>query len=732
MRWTRGRLTGDEPSPLLFVEELRTYFRTSAGVARAVDGVSFSIAANESVGVVGESGCGKSVTSLSLLRLIQRPGTIEPGSKIEFEGTDLLSLDDEAMRKIRGNRIAMIFQEPMTALNPVFTVGAQLAEVSARARGRSVAAMRGRAPSRCSAPSGIPDPAERAHVVSASALRRHATARDDRDGAHALASAPHRGRAHHGARRHDPGADSRAAGRAARSARPCRCCSSRTIWVSSPESTSRVIVMYAGEIVEQAGVRELFAAPHHPYTEGLMAAMPRAGTKRERLTVIPGAVPSPYDWPRACRFHERCPYAWERCEREHPPLYRDRCGHVSRCHLAVEPERRTTPHVPSRRARRSGRVTLDAAASAPLLSVRDLTKHFPITGGVMRRVIGAVRAVDGISFDVAPGETLGLVGESGCGKTTAGRAILRLIEPTLGRDALRRRRTCARSRGAAAQAASPDADRLSGSVQLPQSAHDGGRVGARRAHDPQARRGRRGGRARAAAARGSGAARRACDALSARVLGRPAAARRDRARARGGAEVHRVRRAGVRARRVGAGAGDQSAPGSAARARARLSVHRARSVGGRAHRRSRRRHVSGAHRRARERGRSLRDAAHAVHAGAALGDPGAGSRGEARADRAARRCALARESAVRMPVSSAMPASAKGRGVLGDRAAARAQGAESLGGVHQAASHAHLVGASSRPRAPRSRPSALFRFAPPRNALHHSPASAQEHRVRRS
>src|SRR5450432_2019259 len=114
---------------LLSVHDLRTYFRTSAGVARAVDGLSFDIAPNETVGVVGESGCGQSVTSLSRLRLIQRPGSIEPGSKIEFERTDLLALDDEAMRKIRGNRIAMIFQEPMTALNPVFTVGAQLAEV---------------------------------------------------------------------------------------------------------------------------------------------------------------------------------------------------------------------------------------------------------------------------------------------------------------------------------------------------------------------------------------------------------------------------------------------------------------------------------------------------------------------------------------------------------------------------------------------------------------------------
>ncbi|MGH7622144.1 MAG: ABC transporter ATP-binding protein, partial [Gemmatimonadaceae bacterium] len=148
-------------APLLSVRDLRTWFHTSAGVARAVDGVSFDIAPNESVGVVGESGCGKSVTSLSLLRLIQRPGTIEPGSRIEFEGTDLLSLDDEAMRKIRGNRIAMIFQEPMTALNPVFTVGAQLAEVP-RVHSRISRSDAWARAVEMLGVVGIPDPAERA------------------------------------------------------------------------------------------------------------------------------------------------------------------------------------------------------------------------------------------------------------------------------------------------------------------------------------------------------------------------------------------------------------------------------------------------------------------------------------------------------------------------------------------------------------------------------------------
>jgi oligopeptide/dipeptide ABC transporter ATP-binding protein len=112
------------------------------------------------------------------------------------------------------------------------------------------------------------------------------------------------------------------------------------------ETTSRVIVMYAGEVVEQAEVDELFAKPHHPYTEGLMHSMPHIGHDQERLNVIPGTVPAPTEWPTGCRFRERCPYSWELCEKEHPPLYQIGTGHVSRCHLAIEPERRNNPHPP--------------------------------------------------------------------------------------------------------------------------------------------------------------------------------------------------------------------------------------------------------------------------------------------------------------------------------------------------------------------------------------------------
>ena len=323
---------------LLAVSDLRTYFYTSAGVARAVDGVSFTIAAGETLGIVGESGCGKSVTALSILRLVQQPGRIEPGSRILFEGQDLLQLDDAGIRRVRGNRIAMIFQEPMTALNPVFTVGDQIAEV---VRVHSSASRRDawdRAVEMLTLV-GIPAPADRArqypHQLSGGMRQRvliamalvmnpalviadePTTALDVTIQAQILellADLQRRFGTSIAMITHDLGVIA--------------------------EVASRVVVMYGGEVVEEARVETLFTAAHHPYTEGLLHAMPRVGRRQERLAVIPGNVPPPTAWPSGCRFRDRCPYAWDRCEREHPPLYQIGEGHVSRCHLADEPERR--------------------------------------------------------------------------------------------------------------------------------------------------------------------------------------------------------------------------------------------------------------------------------------------------------------------------------------------------------------------------------------------------------
>jgi oligopeptide/dipeptide ABC transporter ATP-binding protein len=332
------------PEPLLRVHDLRTYFYTESGVARSVDGVSFEIAPGETVGLVGESGCGKSVTALSLLRLIRPPGRIEAGSEITFDGKNLATIDEKSMRAVRGARISMVFQEPMTALNPVFTVGDQIAEVVRIHSAGSKREAWDRAVKMLETV-GIPAPAQRAHeyphqlsggmrqrVVIAMALVMNpalviadepTTALDVTIQAQILELLADLQRQFGTSIlliTHDLGVVA--------------------------ESVSRVIVMYGGEVVEEASVRELFAAAHHPYTEGLLSAMPHVGQERERLATIPGTVPPPTAWPSGCRFHDRCPYAWERCATEHPPLYQIGGGHVSRCHLADEPQRRAEKHEP--------------------------------------------------------------------------------------------------------------------------------------------------------------------------------------------------------------------------------------------------------------------------------------------------------------------------------------------------------------------------------------------------
>ena len=332
------------PDSLLAVENLRTSFYTEAGVARAVDGVSFQVAPGETVGLVGESGCGKSVTALSILRLIMPPGRIEQESRMLFEGRDLMRLSEEEMRKIRGNRIAMIFQEPMTALNPVFTVGDQIAEV-ARIHQRASKRDAWKRAVEMLELVGIPAPAERAkeypHQLSGGMRQRVVIAMAlVMNPALVIADEP------------TTALDVTIQAQILELLKDLQQKFGTSILLIThdmgvvAETASRVIVMYGGEIVEEAPVDRIFARPHHPYTEGLLGAMPRVGQERERLQTIPGTVPAPTHWPTGCRFHDRCPYSWERTEHEHPPLYEVGQAHRSRCHLAEEPERRNQPHDP--------------------------------------------------------------------------------------------------------------------------------------------------------------------------------------------------------------------------------------------------------------------------------------------------------------------------------------------------------------------------------------------------
>ncbi len=327
--------TGD---PLLAVDALRVYFNTPEGIARAVDDVSFTVAAGETVGLVGESGCGKSVTALSLLRLVPPPGRIEPGSSIRFNGKDLATLPTEELRQLRGNRLAMIFQEPMTALNPVLTVGDQVAEVvrvhttasRAEAWNRAVKML---------AQVGIPDPAARAkqypHELSGGMRQRVMIAM-------ALILEPQLVIAD------EPttALDVTIQAQILELLREMRDRTGLALLLIThdlgvvAEMASRVIVMYAGEVVEEAAVEALFENPSHPYTEGLLAAIPRMDDETERLKTIRGTVPPPTAWPSGCRFRDRCPYAFDRCVIEKPLLLQVVGGHHARCHLIEEPERR--------------------------------------------------------------------------------------------------------------------------------------------------------------------------------------------------------------------------------------------------------------------------------------------------------------------------------------------------------------------------------------------------------
>ena len=331
-------------TPLLELDNLRTWVYTDSGIARSVDGVSFHVDQGETVGIVGESGCGKSVTALSILRLVRPPGRIEAGSAIRFEGRDLLSLPEGEMQHVRGNRIAMVFQEPMTALNPVFTVGDQIAEVArihARMSKRDAAAKAVEMLRLV----GMPAPEQRSteypHQLSGGMRQRVVIAM-------ALVMNPALVIADEPTTALDVTIQAQILELLADLTK--RLGTSILLITHDlgvvAENCSRVLVMYAGEVVEEALTSDLFAHAHHPYTEGLLGAMPRVGGHAERLATIPGTVPPPTAWPDGCRFRERCPYAWERCAAEHPPLYQIGVNHVSRCHLAVEPERRLHPHVP--------------------------------------------------------------------------------------------------------------------------------------------------------------------------------------------------------------------------------------------------------------------------------------------------------------------------------------------------------------------------------------------------
>jgi peptide/nickel transport system ATP-binding protein len=406
---------------LLRATKLRTVLDGTGGAVRAVDGVDLEIRRGETFAIVGESGCGKTMTALSLMRLLPETGRIVSGT-VELSGQDVLALPEAAMRTVRGRRMAMIFQEPATSLNPVLTVGTQIREVLERHTGLRGGQIDERVRSLLDSV-GVPDAARRAEEYPfqlSGGLKQRAMI------AMALAAGPDLLIADEPTTALDVTIQAQVLDLL----RNLQKKNGMAILLIThdlgivAQMAHRVAVMYAGQMVEVADARSFFAAPQHPYSRKLFEALPRAGKRGAELAVIRGQVPPLTTEFHRCRFSERCDFAFDRCSAEAPGWTRIAEGHEVRCFLR---EREKAGAALSDDAAAS--VAAQAPRASPLLSVKDLKVHFPIRKGLLKRTVGYLKAVDGVSLDIGAGRTLGLVGESGCGKTTVGKAILQLIRP---------------------------------------------------------------------------------------------------------------------------------------------------------------------------------------------------------------------------------------------------------------------------------------------------------------
>jgi len=414
---------------VLDVNNLKTWFRTDdAGVARAVDDVSFSVQAGRTLALVGESGSGKSQTAFSIMRLLDRNGYHPQGSSVKLQGAELMGRNDREMQRIRGNQMAMVFQEPMASLNPLYRVGNQLAEPLRLHQKQRRPEVRDRCIELLKLV-GIPDPASRVdnfpHEMSGGMKQRVMIAM-------ALACRPKLLIAD------EPttALDVTIQAQILHLIQKLQAETGMGVLLITHDlgvvrqMADDVCVMYAGRIVEKGTREQIFTSPTHPYTRLLLASIPRQADREKRLVTIDGVVPSATDYPdTGCRFADRCPERFEPCDTITPGTMP--CpgggGHTAACHLLSEPKRDRL------------QVTIEGeprhekpAPGDTLLRVEQLKTHFPVKKGLMQHTVAHVRAVDGVSFEIRRGETVALVGESGCGKTTVSQSILRLTREARG------------------------------------------------------------------------------------------------------------------------------------------------------------------------------------------------------------------------------------------------------------------------------------------------------------
>jgi peptide/nickel transport system ATP-binding protein len=419
--------------PVLKVKGLKTYFYTEDGVVQAINGVDFAIKPGQVMGLVGESGSGKSVTSLSIMRLLPASGKIVEG-EIWFDQQNLANAPESLLLDLRGNELSMIFQQPTSCLNPVFRIGDQIAEALVTHQSLSKETANQQAIELLRTV-GIADPQRRAaaypHEISGGMAQRVMIAM-------ALACRPKLLIADEPTTALDVTIQAQILDLM----RNLRSETNTAILLIThdmgviAEMCDMVAVMYAGQIVEHTDVYSIFEEQLHPYAEGLLAAIPVLGVVQHTLAVIPGSVPNLINLPPGCKFHPRCPYAKELCAERMPELallYAP-AGHrpfMGRCAQGVV----EFSGYGSGCARK--RSELIMAVSVPvskrdMLVVQNLKTYFPVRAGLFQKVVAHVKAVDDVSFTVREGETFGLVGESGCGKTTVSRTILRLIPATAG------------------------------------------------------------------------------------------------------------------------------------------------------------------------------------------------------------------------------------------------------------------------------------------------------------
>jgi peptide/nickel transport system ATP-binding protein len=428
---------GTTTGTVLRLRGVRTHVEVAGGVLRVLDGVDLEVGRGRTVCIVGESGCGKSMTARSILRLVPPPLHFA-GGEILLQDRDGLETDlarlapyGREMRAIRGRDIGMIFQEPMSALSPVHTIGNQMAEAIRLHEKASREEIRSRSIGMLQRV-GLPKPAERLDAYSfqlSGGMRQRAMI------AMALVCGP----ALLIADEPTTALDVTTQAQILDLMRELRADLGMSILFIThdlgvvAEMADEVVVMYLGLVVERGPVDEVFHDPRHPYTRALLRSNPRhGGTPGRRLPMIAGSVPDLLNRPAGCPFHNRCEEAIAgTCDRLDPAMIEVGAGHAARCFLADRPA--PAPGVAARVAHSA--TTLGqrvAAGAAPLLEIDRLSMHFTQKRGFLRGRATSIRAVNDLSLSIFPGETLGLVGESGCGKTTTGRCIIRILDPTGG------------------------------------------------------------------------------------------------------------------------------------------------------------------------------------------------------------------------------------------------------------------------------------------------------------